>query len=141
MNSAYTRVILHCSATPDYLEGEEHFDRYGVAEIDKWHKARGWSGCGYHFVIRRPGDIESGRSVSRIGAHTLGENYDSIGICWIGTNRPTHYQVDSLRKMYRRIRTSFGIEHDQWFGHYEYTNNKTCPGVSMELVRAFLKRI
>ena len=31
--------------------------------IDKWHKERGWSGIGYHYVIKRDGQIELGRPI------------------------------------------------------------------------------
>ena len=56
----------------------------GFAEIDKWHTDRGWSGCGYHFIIRRDGEIETGRDLGVVGAHAYGYNRVSVGICLVG---------------------------------------------------------
>ncbi len=57
------KIILHCSAT---RAGDNSVN---TEVIDKWHKARGWSGCGYHFVVLIDGTIEFGRMVEKIGAH------------------------------------------------------------------------
>lgn len=70
-------IIVHCSATMPTMD-------IGVAEIDRWHKDRGWSGIGYHYVIRRDGSLETGRDISRAGAHVSGRNANSIGVCIIG---------------------------------------------------------
>lgn len=72
-----TEIIIHCSATPD---GKD----FTVAEIRRWHKERGFSDVGYHYVIYRNGHIENGRDVDMIGAHCTGHNANSIGICYIG---------------------------------------------------------
>jgi len=55
-----------------------------AADIDRWHKARGWSGIGYHYVIRRNGTLEKGRDLDQIGAHVSGYNSTSIGVCLEG---------------------------------------------------------
>ncbi len=70
-------IIIHCSATKEDKD-------YTVADIDRWHRARGFRKIGYHFVIYRNGDIHVGRSLSEIGAHCKGHNAISIGICYIG---------------------------------------------------------
>lgn len=71
------KIIIHCSATQ---EGKE----ISAATIDKWHKARGWRGIGYHFVVALDGTIEYGRALNKVGAHVKGHNKGSIGICYIG---------------------------------------------------------
>ena len=70
-------LVIHCAATKPNMD-------IGRDEIDSWHKARGWSGIGYHYVIRRDGRIESGRPVEQAGAHASGYNANSIGICLVG---------------------------------------------------------
>ena len=60
-------IIVHCSATP---EGRD----VSVSEIRKWHKARGWSDIGYHFVITLDGTMNVGRPIEKIGAHAKGYN-------------------------------------------------------------------
>ena len=70
-------LLVHCSATGPSAD-------IGVAEIREWHKARGWSDIGYHYVIRRNGTPETGRPEATVGAHAAGFNERSIGICLIG---------------------------------------------------------
>lgn len=50
-------------------------------DVDRWHKANGWSGIGYHFFVRKDGSIYRGRPEWAIGAHAEGKNSESIGIC------------------------------------------------------------
>lgn len=66
--------IIHCS---DSTFGD-------VAEIRRWHIARGFNDVGYHFVIRRDGEVEMGRTLETIGAHCKGHNTNSIGTCLVG---------------------------------------------------------
>ena len=76
------KIIVHCSATPNDRE-------VTVEDIDRWHKERGWYGCGYHIVIYRNGSIHMGRPLSKIGAHCKGRNTGSIGVCLIGNDEFT----------------------------------------------------
>jgi len=70
-------LIWHCAATP---EGRD----FTVDQIDQWHRARGWSGIGYHFVVYRDGTIKRGRDNERTGAHVAGRNTGTIGSTYIG---------------------------------------------------------
>ncbi len=70
-------IIVHCSATS---EGKD----FTTADIDRWHKARGFRCIGYHYVIYRDGGVHRGRPDSDVGAHCLGHNSASIGVCYIG---------------------------------------------------------
>ena len=56
----------------------------GAATIHSWHKANGWAGIGYHFVVRKNGTVERGRPEKYVGAHATGSNSDSIGVCFEG---------------------------------------------------------
>lgn len=71
------KIIIHCTATP---EGRD----YTVADITYWHKQRGFSDIGYHYVIYRDGTIHEGRNVNIAGAHCTGYNTHSIGVCYVG---------------------------------------------------------
>ncbi|XPV77722.1 MAG: N-acetylmuramoyl-L-alanine amidase [Desulfovibrio sp.] len=70
-------IVVHCSATPPDMD-------IGVAEIDQWHRERGWKGCGYHAVIRRNGALQPARFEDEVGAHCKGFNRKSFGICLVG---------------------------------------------------------
>lgn len=71
-------IIVHCSATRAGLN-------YKAATLDSWHKARGWAGIGYHYVVDLDGQIERGRAETEVGAHA-GALYNpiSLGVCYIG---------------------------------------------------------
>lgn len=71
------KIIVHCSATP---EGRV----VTAKDIDEWHKQRGFTKIGYHYVIYLDGTIHLGRKEEEIGAHCLGYNASSIGVCYIG---------------------------------------------------------
>ena len=119
-------IIIHCSATP---EGKD----YTVEQIRQWHKQRGFSDIGYHYVIYRDGSIHSGRPIERIGAHCLKHNAHSIGICYIGgvskdgktpKDTRTDSQKESLIKLIKELKAKYpkATVH----GHREYAN-KACP--------------
>ena len=71
-------IIIHCSAT---RAGQD----FTAADIDRWHRARGFRSIGYHFVIRLDGTIEPGRDVSLDGAHCTGWKilHTNNTICYI----------------------------------------------------------
>ena len=52
-----------------------------VEDIHRWHLNNGWTGIGYHYFVRKDGTIYRGRPENAIGAHALGANGNSIGIC------------------------------------------------------------
>ena len=71
-------IVVHCSATHPDMD-------IGVTELRKWHLARGFADIGYHYVIRRDGRMEAGRIPDDcIGAHVMGFNYCSVGVCMVG---------------------------------------------------------
>lgn len=128
-------IIIHCSATrPEW--GENKPVAWMRDEIAKWHLAKGWTNIGYHYVIARDGEVISGRPIADAGAHTLGHNATSIGICLIGghgssaddefTDNFTSKQDKALRELIDRTRAQFGDI--RITGHNDYTTGKACPG-------------
>lgn len=101
-------IVVHCSATPPATD-------IGADEIDDWHKARGWSGIGYHAVVRRDGQIEFGRHFDESGAHVKGQNYRSVGICMVGgidehgaaENNFSEDQFDSLTTIIAMLQRAY----------------------------------
>lgn len=126
-----TKIIVHCSATP---EGRD----YTVADIDRWHKQRGWQGIGYHYVVYRDGSVHPGRSVEQIGAHTSGHNANSIGVCYIGgiaadgktpKDTRTPAQRAALRDLVELLRAEY--PNATIHGHREFAN-KACPSFDIK---------
>ena len=125
------KIIIHCSAT---IEGKN----FNAQDIATWHKDKGMSKIGYHFVINLDGTIEKGRAIEETGAHCLGQNENSIGICYIGgldkKNQPkdtrTAFQVRSmdnpLKELLEELRFIQPGLTITIHGHREYAN-KACP--------------
>lgn len=131
---AVREIIVHCAATrPDWMAGRPIAEK--VAEIRRWHLANGWKDIGYHHIIDRSGIVLAGRPETVIGAHTVGKNSGTIGICLIGGHGSaetdlfaehfTPQQDITLRQMIDAISTRTAIE--RVTGHNEYAA-KACPG-------------
>lgn len=130
-----TEIILHCSATP---EGKD----FRAADIDRWHKAKGWKCIGYNYVIDLDGTIEGGRSLEMTGAHTIGHNDKSIGICYIGgidgksnpKDTRTVPQKESMFALVRQLLLGFNLTIKNVHCHNEFAN-KACPSFNIEQFR------
>ena len=118
-------IVVHCSATPEHMD-------IGVKEISRWHKERGWAGCGYHYVINRDGLIELGRPLYRMGAHVRGHNANSIGICLVGAGKVIEsYEQVQLFSLYVLIKVLLKHNNDiqHIIGHRDLDSAKPyCPG-------------
>jgi len=120
-----SKVIVHCSAT---REGQP----ISVETIRKWHKMRGWSDIGYHYVIDLNGQVHAGRDVSRVGAHVKGENTGSVGVCYVGgldkdgepKDTRTHEQDIALTYLLKLLTHQY--EGSTLHGHNEFSS-KACP--------------
>ena len=129
------KIIIHCSATKSTQD-------IGAYQIDEWHKKNGWSGIGYHYVIRRNGRIENGRPLEIAGAHCKGQNKNSIGICLVGgidadgnpQNNFTEKQFQTLRNLAAKLKKEY--PNATVHGHNEFAN-KACPCFN---VRAFFAK-
>ena len=117
------KLVVHCSDTPDERD-------ITAAEIHQWHIQRGWSGIGYHKVIRRDGTIEDGRPEYWPGAHVFGHNIDSLGVCLIGKDEYTPDQLDSLDRVLTRWKDKHPLA--EICGHSDLNSTKTCPNFDVQ---------
>ena len=122
-----TLIIIHCSAVrPDQTSS--------AAQIDTWHRKQGWKlGIGYHYVIRRDGQIEPGRPEWMVGAHCVNHNAHSIGICYEGgldirgqpadtrTVEQKLAMLHLLEVLHRRYPKALIV------GHHDLNPLKACP--------------
>lgn len=119
------KIILHCTATP---EGRE----VTVADVTAWHKERGFRTIGYHYLVYLDGTVVRGRREEEIGAHCLGQNAGSIGVCYVGgldsRGRPkdtrTAGQRVALRNLVEGLQRRY--PHATLHGHNEFAA-KACP--------------
>lgn len=93
-------IIIHCSAT---RAGQD----LRAKDIDRMHRARGFNQIGYNYVVDLDGTIESGRPLTISGAHCLGYNDHSVGICYIGgldgNGQPTDTRTDQQKAAIREL--------------------------------------
>ena len=100
-------------------------------EIHGWHKNNGWSGIGYHFVIRKDGTIERGRPQEMIGSHAKGFNWESVGINVVGDfeqEEPMPEQVESLARLVAYLEDQYAEL--QVSGHRDLMSTD-CPGANL----------
>lgn len=125
-----SKIIIHCSATP---EGRHHT----VKDIDRWHRDRGFAQVGYHWVVYLDGSIHPGRNENIAGAHTVGHNSDSIGVCYIGgvdsnmnaKDTRTENQKIALRNLVNELLKKY--PNATVHGHNEFAA-KACPSFNVK---------
>lgn len=127
MNPKY--ITVHCSATRPCVKVDSEV-------IRRWHVEKGWSDCGYHFVVLKDGNVEEGRPISRTGAHVKGYNKSNIGICLAGGldihGKPAFtyavVQMDALRALITELVGIHGIKQENIKGHRDWPKvAKDCP--------------
>lgn len=130
-------IILHQATTrPDWYADKPIEAKRD--EIDSWHKARGWKGFGYHWLIDRDGKRIAGRPETEIGAGVRGRNRGRIHICLVGgfgaskadpfERHFTEAQDASARELIEEIQDRANIRSIK--GHSQYAN-KACPGFNV----------
>ena len=124
------KIIIHCSATCEGLA-------FTAKDIDRWHRQRGYTMIGYHYVILLDGTVEIGRPLELPGAHTYGHNADSIGICYIGGLDKDGCAKDTRTEQQRKAMKQLIADLQQRYpnatvhGHREFAN-KDCPCFDVE---------
>lgn len=112
------RVFIHCSDS----DRPEH-DR--VAVIRDWHIRRGFNSTGYHFYIRKSGQLETGRDLEKTPAAQKNHNTGTIAICLGGRDEFTEAQFDALRGLCAAIHAQLPLA--TFHGHLEVDKGRTCP--------------
>ena len=99
-------IVVHHTGNPQD-------DDLSAQQIHWSHQGLGWSGIGYHYVIRKNGQVEQGRPEDCIGSHAYGENWHTIGVHVCGNfeeAEPTEYQVESLAYLLGWLCEKYGLD-------------------------------
>lgn len=120
-------IVVHHTGNPvdDDLSAEQ---------IHESHQAQGWSGIGYHYVIRKNGQVEQGRPDWAIGAHAYGENSHTIGIHVCGNfeeAEPTEYQIESLAYLIGWLCEEYGLDPQRDVQGHRDLMPTACPGENL----------
>ena len=121
-------VFIHCSAS-------DNPDHDSVQVMRRWHvEGRGWSDVGYHYFIRKNGEVEAGRNLERTPAAQRGHNRGSIAICLHGLDEGgfTPAQFSSLRALCWMIDEAYKTRL-RFRGHREVAA-KACPAFDYKAI-------
>ena len=120
-------ICVHCAFT--YADQD-----IGLAEIDKWHRDRGFNGCGYNYIIRRDGALELGRLEGLELAHARGFNKNAIAVCLVGGKgeygQPEANFTAMQTKSLKTFLSFMGLKYPEarMLGHRDLPGvNKDCP--------------
>lgn len=137
------KIIIHHSLTKDS-------ETVSWGAIRTWHvEHEGYDTIGYHAGVELVGngpniyyEVLLGRMWGLQGAHALGQNHDSLGICFIGNydlEEPSGEILEMGAGVIKMWLWLFGISPDQIYGHRHFSG-KSCPGekFNMEKLVALL---
>lgn len=119
-------IIIHHGA------GSLNFEQVNEYHKGKWgfQSSLGYY-IGYQYFISYSGRVYQGRSDTEEGAHTIGYNKCSIGICLQGDfskEQMTEGQLTALEKLVaeKKLRYNIGVVN----GHRDFSNT-SCPGQNL----------
>ena len=119
-------IVIHCSAT--------RCDRsFPVTALIRCHADR-FGFTGYHYYITRDGHIYQTRHEQLVGAHAVGYNSHSLGVCYEGgldehgkpADTRTPRQKSALLKLLKKLKTAHPDA--RILGHRDLPDvHKDCP--------------
>lgn len=133
-------IIIHHSLTVDD-------DVLSVGPMRDYHKSKRWKDIGYHGIIDKvDGYYETviGRMWNETGAHCIGYNKKSLGLCLVGDfdhHPPPADQLCKAARLARYWMRLFDIPIDNVGMHRQYDPRRTCPGnkFPMHVLRKLIK--
>ena len=129
------KIILHHSASHDGPGNN-------TKEIRAYHNSLGWIDCGYHVLIEDVnGEYEDiiGRPWTMAGAHTIGQNQVSLGLCFVGNFNITEPPKDQLiigARMVSMWMAIYKIPMSEIYPHYRFEPTD-CPGKKFDMGKFF----
>lgn len=155
------KIIIHHSESEfgdKQLINQLHIGQDNSLILQAWpkgteiYKKNPFSSIGYHYLILNgfinpteyrselDGDIETGRSEDEEGAHCLGQNLESIGVCLVGktlfSGKQFYY---ALPRLLTKLCRKYSLTLQDIYGHYEFNKEKGCPGIDIKLIQNILQ--
>ena len=124
------RVVFHHSLS----------DFGDVELIDSWHRQKGYSMIGYHFVITKMADIQKGRSMKYQGAHAKGKNHNSIGVCFIGDFNKYNIKQIQIAAAGKLLFQLQSLSPSIYIDFHINSLKKVCPGICFDRAN-FIRRM
>ncbi|KAG7223037.1 hypothetical protein INR49_015926 [Caranx melampygus] len=133
LKSSAQRVIIHHTALPSCKGLKECQDR--VLSIQRGHMTeRRFDDIGYNFLIGGDGTVFEGRGWGVVGAHTKGQNHDSVGIAFMGNfnnDTPSKESILAVKLLLQSgVSQDFLSREFSLFGHRDLGTTE-CPGENL----------
>lgn len=121
-------IVIHCAAT-------RANQSYTVKQMTADHKRRGFNSAGYHYYIRRSGEVIPLRPLEVVPAQVRGYNANAIGICYEGgmsaaggmEDNRTAEQKAALLKLLKELKARFPKA--EILGHRDFSPDKNKNGI------------
>jgi GT2 family glycosyltransferase len=129
-------IVIHHSATDELCS---------VTKIRQAHLDRGWDDIGYHWLIDQQGFLHKGRPDHIPGAHVLGFNERSLGICVIGNfdlSAISDAAFETLGNFLCILCVKYAIPVENIIGHNDAPNASStdCPGLNLKSLLPELRK-
>lgn len=128
-------LIVHHTGGTD-ANPKEDTSHHTFEVVNEWHRqvfnfksSLGFY-IGYHYFIDKTGKVTQGRKDTDEGAHTIGKNLSSLGICLAGNfdvTKPTTEQVKALKALLKAKMTEYGVPLANVVPHRKFAS-KSCYG-------------
>lgn len=141
MNTPKWLIVHHTGGTD--ANPKQSTQGQSFAVVNSYHQTR-WPHflsslgfhIGYHYFIDKDGLLTQGRADTDEGAHTIGKNSESLGICLagnfdVGVDTPTPAQIATLSKLLLEKADQYKISVTNIVPHRNFAN-KSCYGSALE---------
>lgn len=128
MNKPEYLIVHHTGGTDANPLADTSHHTFKI--VDDYHKSLGWGGIGYHYFIELDGKVTQGRKDDADGAHTIGYNQKSLGICLAGNfdaTMPSAAQINALTALLKQKMAQYSIPPEKIVPHRHFAS-KTCYG-------------
>jgi hypothetical protein len=122
------RVYIHHTVSPQPINGDAEVML--LRSIDAAHRAKGWAGIGYSFIVGPSGTVYEGRG-QRVGAHTEGKNYTSFGVAFLGTflvSIPQSTAMVAAAELLAHLQAAGVLQAGYKVGGHRDVKATACPG-------------
>jgi len=108
---------------------------WGLYDVHRFHKKKGWKGIGYNYWIGFDGSIYKARG-EHVGAHVRGWNHRSIGIGFQGdydVQQMPDKQLQAGAWLTAYFMKKYNLKERDIVGHKELSSDTTCPGANFPM--------
>ncbi|KAK7881990.1 hypothetical protein WMY93_028164 [Mugilogobius chulae] len=133
LKSPAKRVIIHHTAMKNCKTRTESIKELRI--IQKLHmQNRHFDDIGYNFLVGEDGIVYEGRGWGVMGAHTKGNNHDSLGVAFMGNfnnESPSSEALTSVKQLLKAgVTQGFLVPEFLLFGHRDM-GDTACPGAKL----------